>query len=135
MLLNNKPLGELSLDAAGFGQVGGRYLQEPGDDVPLVAGTEQLVAAEVAREVPALSAATAELGQFAGATFRQQPAIIVGALWSGAEGAEIGDALELPRKFVHREEINDVARYVVRLLLIIGLLTFASFGSPPETEI
>ena len=79
MLLKNKPLGELSFDAAGFGQVGGRYLQEPGDDVPLVAGTEQLVAAEVAREVPALSAATAELGQFAGATIRQQPAIIVGA--------------------------------------------------------
>ena len=79
------------------------------------------------RPSPALPAATAELGQFTGATIRQQPAIIVGALWSGAEGAEIGDALELARKFVHREDINDVARYVVRLLLILGLLTFASF--------
>ena len=80
MLLNNKPLWELWVHKAGFGQVGGRYLQEPRDNVSLVAGTEQVVAAEVAREVPALPAATAELGQFAGATISQQPTInFVGA--------------------------------------------------------
>ena len=117
----------------GFGPVDGRDLLEPDDDVPLVGGAHQVVTAAVARKVPALSAALAKLGQLAGATLGQPLILFAGARWSGAESAEIGDALEALRELVHGEDVNDVARDVPRLLLFLGL-DFASLRGPAATE-
>ena len=117
----------------GFGPVDGRDLQEPDDDVPLIGGAHQVVTAAVARKVPALSAALAKLGQLAGATLGQPLILFAGARWSGAESAELGDALEALRELVHGEDVDDVARDVARLLLFLGL-DFASLRVPAATE-
>ena len=118
----------------GFGQVGGRDLQEPDDDVLLVGGAQQVVAAEVPRKVLALSAALAELGQLARVALCQQPIIPVAARCSGTECAELGDALEALGELVHREDVDNVARDVARLLLFLAL-NFASLRGPAtETE-